>query len=59
MPTTGHPETTSSHHQSRSPGSQLLTSRNFGFLFWGQLTSQIGDTLNRVALLGSAPVMVP
>lgn len=49
----------------RSPGLQLLQTRNFGFLFWGQLTSQIGDSLNRVALLwfvyqmtGSAMKMV-
>jgi MFS family permease len=35
----------------RSPGWQLLKTRNFGLLFWGQLTSQIGDSLNRVALL--------
>ncbi len=49
----------------RSPGWLLLQTRNFGFLFWGQLTSQIGDSLNRVALLwfvyqmtGSAMKMV-
>ena len=49
----------------RSPGRLLLQTRNFGFLFWGQLTSQIGDSLNRVALLwfvyqmtGSAMKMV-
>lgn len=36
---------------SRAPGWELLKTRDFGFLFWGQLTSQIGDSLNRVALL--------
>jgi len=47
------------------PGWQLLKTRDFGFLFWGQMTSQIGDSLNRVALLwfvyqltGSAMKMV-
>lgn len=50
---------------SRSPGWALLKTRNFSLLFWGQLTSQIGDSLNRVALLwfvyqltGSAMKMV-
>jgi len=50
---------------SRAPGWELLKSRDFGWLFWGQLTSQIGDSLNRVALLwfvyqltGSAMKMV-
>jgi MFS family permease len=49
----------------RAPGWQLLKTRDFGFLFWGQMTSQIGDSLNRVALLwfvyqltGSAMKMV-
>jgi MFS transporter, DHA3 family, macrolide efflux protein len=49
----------------RSPGWELLKTRNFSLLFWGQLTSQIGDSLNRVALLwfvyqltGSAMKMV-
>ena len=32
-------------------GWQLLRTRNFGLLFSGQLISQIGDGLNRVALL--------
>ncbi|NWF73598.1 MAG: MFS transporter [Nitrospirae bacterium] len=48
-----------------SPGRQLLKTRDFGLLFCGQLTSQIGDSLNRVALLwfvyqmtGSAMKMV-
>jgi MFS transporter, DHA3 family, macrolide efflux protein len=36
---------------SRAPGWELLRTRDFGLLFWGQLTSQIGDSLNRVALL--------
>lgn len=47
------------------PGLQLLKSRDFTLLFWGQMTSQIGDSLNRVALLwfvyqltGSAMKMV-
>src|SRR5678809_1114599 len=46
-------------------GWQLLKTRDFGLLFWGQMTSQIGDSLNRVALLwfvyqmtGSAMKMV-
>ena len=48
-----------------APGWQLLKTRDFGLLFWGQMTSQIGDSLNRVALLwfvyqmtGSAMKMV-
>ncbi len=48
-----------------TPGWQLLKARDFSFLFWGQMTSQIGDSLNRVALLwfvyqltGSAMKMV-
>jgi MFS family permease len=51
--------------QWRMPGLQLLKSRDFTLLFWGQMTSQIGDSLNRVALLwfvyqltGSAMKMV-
>ena len=50
---------------SRMPGWQLLKARDFSLLFWGQMTSQIGDSLNRVALLwfvyqltGSAMKMV-
>ncbi len=50
---------------SRVPGWELLKVRDFSFLFWGQMTSQIGDSLNRVALLwfvyqltGSAMKMV-
>lgn len=50
---------------STMPGWQLLKARDFSFLFWGQMTSQIGDSLNRVALLwfvyqltGSAMKMV-
>ena len=64
MPTTVHADVPSGH-PTRSPGWQLLTTKNFGFLFWGQLTSQIGDSLTRVALLwfvyqltGSAMKMV-
>jgi hypothetical protein len=48
-----------------APGWQLLKTSDFKLLFWGQLTSQIGDSLNRVALLwfvyqltGSAMKMV-
>src|SRR6476469_494440 len=37
--------------KAKMPGWQLLKGRDFGLLFWGQLTSQIGDSLNRVALL--------
>jgi MFS transporter, DHA3 family, macrolide efflux protein len=54
-----------SERAERAPGWELLKTRNFGLLFWGQLTSQIGDSLNRVALLwfvyqltGSAMKMV-
>lgn len=32
-------------------GYRLLTARDFGLLFGGQVTSQIGDSMNRVALL--------
>ena len=32
-------------------GWRLITTRNFGLLWWGQATSQIGEGLNRVALL--------
>ena len=28
-----------------------MTTRNFGLLWWGQVTSQIGEGLNKVALL--------
>ena len=30
---------------------QLLSTRNFGLLWLGETVSQVGDTLNRVALL--------
>src|SRR5437867_43791 len=50
---------------SRMPGWQLLKGRDFSLLFWGQMMSQVGDSLNRVALLwfvyqltGSAMKMV-
>ncbi|HEX8750772.1 MAG TPA: MFS transporter [Nitrospira sp.] len=50
---------------SRIPGWHLLKARDFRLLFWGQMTSQVGDSLNRVALLwfmyqltGSAMKMV-
>jgi MFS family permease len=50
---------------SAAPGWSLLKTRNFALLFWGQMTSQVGDSLNRVALLwfvyqmtGSAMKMV-
>jgi MFS family permease len=56
---------TDAAHPSRMPGWQLLKGRDFSLLFWGQMTSQIGDSLNRVALLwfvyqltGSAMKMV-
>ena len=32
-------------------GWRLIITRNFGLLWWGQATSQIGEGLNRVALL--------
>ncbi|HEU4684922.1 MAG TPA: MFS transporter [Nitrospira sp.] len=55
----------SSPAASRAPGWQLLKTRDFSLLFWGQMTSQVGDSLNRVALLwfvyqltGSAMKMV-
>jgi len=32
-------------------GWQLLKTRNFSLLWWGQLISQVGDSLNKVALL--------
>ncbi len=32
-------------------GWALLRSRDFGLLWWGQVTSQVGDGLNKVALL--------
>ncbi len=35
----------------RGHGWELLKTRNFGFLFAGQTISQIGDSLNKVALL--------
>ena len=60
-----HAETKATRGASRMPGWQLLKARDFGLLFWGQMTSQIGDSLNRVALLwfvyqmtGSAMKMV-
>src|SRR5881396_3323356 len=30
---------------------RLLTTRDFGWLWWGQLVSQIGDGITRLALL--------
>ena len=33
------------------PGWELIRTRDFGLLFWGQFTSQIGDSLSKVALL--------
>src|SRR5215813_11677833 len=63
--TVEHAETKAARVASRMPGWQLLKARDFGLLFWGQMTSQIGDSLNRVALLwfvyqltGSAMKMV-
>lgn len=37
--------------QPDSRGWRLLRTRNFGLLWWGQLTSQVGEGLNKVALL--------
>src|SRR5262245_66511880 len=37
--------------EQQAPGWQLLKARDFSWLFWGQMTSQVGDSLNRVALL--------
>lgn len=37
--------------QNTSRGWQLIKTRNFGLLWWGQTTSQIGEGLNKVALL--------
>lgn len=34
-----------------SRGWRLIHTRNFGLLWWGQVTSQIGEGLNKVALL--------
>ena len=48
--TIDHPQNDDLTH-SRMPGWQLLKTRDFSLLFWGQMTSQIGDSLNRVALL--------
>src|SRR5574337_2214138 len=36
---------------SRARGWELVKTRDFGFLFAGQTISQIGDSLNKVALL--------
>lgn len=36
---------------SRGRGWELVKTRDFGFLFAGQTISQIGDSLNKVALL--------
>ncbi len=65
MPTTVHDESISRPELAAAPGWQLLSTKNFGLLFWGQLTSQIGDSLNRIVLLwfvyqvtGSAMKMV-
>lgn len=37
--------------QNTSRGWQLIKTRDFGLLWWGQTTSQIGEGLNKVALL--------
>src|SRR5690349_263549 len=34
-----------------SRGWRLITTRDFGLLWWGQVTSQVGEGLNKVALL--------
>src|SRR4051812_42506081 len=36
---------------SESRGWRLIRTRDFGLLWWGQVTSQIGEGLNKVALL--------
>lgn len=43
--------TQTSSAPSRARGWELVKTRNFGFLFAGQTISQIGDSLNKVALL--------
>jgi MFS family permease len=43
--------TNTSHPTPKPSGWELLKTRDFGFLFAGQLISQIGDSLNKVALL--------
>ena len=40
-------------------GWRLLNSRDFGLLFSGQVISQIGDSLNKVALLYKSPSTTP
>jgi MFS family permease len=37
--------------QGSSRGWDLIRTRDFGLLWWGQLTSQVGEGLNKVALL--------
>jgi MFS transporter, DHA3 family, macrolide efflux protein len=37
--------------ESESRGWRLIQTRDFGLLWWGQVTSQIGEGLNKVALL--------
>ena len=37
--------------QDLSRGWRLIKTKNFGLLWWGQTTSQIGEGLNKVALL--------
>ena len=34
-----------------SRGWRLINTKDFGLLWWGQTTSQIGEELNKVALL--------
>src|SRR5690348_11591628 len=36
---------------SESRGWRLVKTRDFGLLWWGQVTSQVGEGLNKVALL--------
>ena len=46
------PATTQSDSADRvSRGWRLIQTRDFGLLWWGQVTSQIGEGLNKVALL--------
>ena len=36
---------------SESRGWRLIQTRDFGLLWWGQVTSQIGECINKVDLL--------
>src|SRR5215217_9480359 len=43
--------TPSESADSDNRGWRLVTTRDFGLLWWGQVTSQVGEGLNKVALL--------